>query len=97
MSSFDNGPSATSSFDDAPSRRFESAAPEFRSTVFNQSNPYDLSTYMGQHLMSHPIGSGLPLPWLSCPLYGLARPSRMRTGSLKSTVIPGLRSFMNSM
>ena len=62
MSSFDNGPSATSSFDDAPSRRFESAAPEFRSTVFNQSNPYDLSTYMGQHLMSHPIGSGLPLP-----------------------------------
>lgn len=62
MSSFDNWPSATSSFDDAPSRRFEPAVPEFRSFAVNPSNPYDLSTIMGQHLMSHPIGAEPQLP-----------------------------------
>lgn len=64
MSSFDNGPSATSSFDDAPSRRFESAAPEFRSFASNPSNPYDLTTGLGRHLMDgSPVsGSNLPVP-----------------------------------
>ena len=64
MSTFDNWPSATSSFDDAPSRRFDSAAPEFRSFASNPSNPYDLTTGLGRHLMDgSPVsGSNLPVP-----------------------------------
>ena len=63
MSSFDNWPSATSSLDDAPSRRIDPAAPDPWSYGVNPSNPYDLSTLMGQRLMADPPGTGPKMPF----------------------------------
>lgn len=73
MSTFDDWPSATSSFDE-PNRRFDPAAPEFRSFAVNPTNAYDLTTGLGRHLMdsSPATGEGLTIEGseLSCRQFG---------------------------